>query len=114
MHRRLDRTEETLGGRHTRSSNREVAMKRTETPRRIWYLGAYWRFADELDRSEARMIYKDARAHNYYKNSYGRPAVNGPIDIRRIWRWLRVPSGSATHETDAGIRLYFDEDLLVR
>jgi 4-hydroxyacetophenone monooxygenase len=74
---------------------------------------AYWRFAGELDRSEARMIYKDPRAHNYYTNSFGRSAVNGPIDIRRMWRWLVDPSGPAPRETDAGMRPYFGEDLVV-
>jgi 4-hydroxyacetophenone monooxygenase len=75
---------------------------------------AYWRFAEELDRSEAKMIYKDPRAHNYYTNSHGRSAVNGPVDIRRMWRWLRDPAGPAPRETDAGMRPYFGEDLVVR
>jgi 4-hydroxyacetophenone monooxygenase len=75
---------------------------------------AYWRFNDELDRSEATMVYKDRRANNYYQNSSGRSAVNGPLDIRRMWRWLRDPSGLPPSETDAGIRPYFGGDLVVR
>jgi 4-hydroxyacetophenone monooxygenase len=77
-------------------------------------IDAYSRFNDELDRSEARMIYKDSRANNYYKNSFGRSAVNGPIDIRRMWHWLRDPSAPPPHETAPGIRPYFGEDLVVR
>ena len=39
------------------------------------------------------MIYKDPRAHNYYKNESGRSAANCPIDVRKIWTWLRDPAG---------------------
>ena len=47
-------------------------------------LDAYWRYNDEVDRAEALMVYKDPRAHNYYKNDSGRSAANNPIDIRKI------------------------------
>ena len=72
----------------------------------------YWRFADILDESEAKMIYMDPRAHNYYQN-HGRSAVNGPIDMRRMWRWLNDPAGQGAAESDAGLRPYFGEDLVV-
>jgi 4-hydroxyacetophenone monooxygenase len=74
---------------------------------------AYWRFNDELDREEKFMIYMDPRATNYYQNGHGRSCVNGPIDFRRMWRWLRDPAGVPPQETDAGLRPYFGEDLLV-
>ena len=72
----------------------------------------YWRFAGILDEAEATMIYMDPRAHNYYQN-HGRSAVNGPIDMRRMWRWLNDPAGQGAAESDAGLRPYFGEDLVV-
>jgi 4-hydroxyacetophenone monooxygenase len=72
----------------------------------------YWRFAGILDESEAKMIYMDPRAHNYYQN-HGRSAVNGPLDIRRMWRWLNDPAGPGPAESDAGLRPYFGEDLVI-
>jgi 4-hydroxyacetophenone monooxygenase len=78
---------------------------------------AYWRFNEELDREERLMLYMDPRANSYYQNEYQnehrRSCVNGPIDYRRMWRWLRDPAGVAPLETDAGLRPYFDEDLVV-
>jgi 4-hydroxyacetophenone monooxygenase len=74
---------------------------------------AYWRYNDELDRHERRMIYMDPRVKNYYRNDYGRSAVNSPIDFRRMWNWLRDPRRPAPKETDAGLKPYFGEDLLV-
>lgn len=75
---------------------------------------AYQRFADELDKDDAKMIYRDPRVSNYYRNEHGRSAVNGPIDIRRMWRWLNDPAGAAPLEPDAGIAPHFGADLLVR
>jgi 4-hydroxyacetophenone monooxygenase len=72
----------------------------------------YWRFASILGEVEARMIYMDPRANNYYQHD-GRSCVNGPIDIRRMWRWLNDPAGPAPAESDAGLRPYFGEDLVV-
>jgi 4-hydroxyacetophenone monooxygenase len=72
---------------------------------------AYVRFNEELDREERMMIYMDPRAHNYYQSGFGRSCVNGPIDFRRMWRWLRDPAGAAPKETDAGLRPFFGEDL---
>ena len=73
---------------------------------------AYWRFASILDESESRMVYMDHRADNYYQHG-GRSCVNNPVDIRRLWRWLHDPAGSPTAETDAGLRPYFGEDLVI-
>jgi 4-hydroxyacetophenone monooxygenase len=75
---------------------------------------AYWRFAQELDRVEKLMIYRDPRVSNYYKNEHGRSAVNGPIDIRRMWRWLNAPASPPPIEPDAGIVPHFGEDLVVK
>ena len=72
----------------------------------------YWRFAGILDEVERKMIYMDPRANNYYQNQ-GRSCVNGPIDIRRMWRWLNDPAGTPPATSDQGLRPYFGEDLLV-
>jgi len=72
----------------------------------------YWRFAGILDAVERKMVYMDPRASNYYQN-HGRSCVNGPIDIRRMWKWLNNPAGTPPSETDAGLRPYFGEDLVV-
>ena len=72
----------------------------------------YWRFAAILDEMERKMIYMDPRANNYYQK-HGRSCVNGPLDIRRMWRWLNNPAGKPPAESDAGLRPYFDEDLVV-
>jgi len=74
---------------------------------------AYWRFNDELDREEKRMIYMDPRVKNYYRNDHGRSAVNGPVDFRRMWNWLLDPTRTAPNMTDAGLRPYFGGDLVV-
>lgn len=76
-------------------------------------LDAYWRYNEELDRVESRMIYKDPRAFNYYTNEHGRSCVNGPVDIRRMWNWLRDPAGPPQPETDAGLQPWFGGDLVV-
>lgn len=73
---------------------------------------AYWCFNDELDREEKSMIYMDPRAHNYYQQD-GRSCVNGPIDFRRMWAWLRNPAAPPPAEIDAGVKPYFGEDLIV-
>ena len=85
-------------------------------------LDAYWRYNDEVDRAEALMVYKDPRAHNYYKNDSGRSAANNPIDIRKIWTWLRNPLDGRVKGEQSGdpeaiasrvVRPYFREDLVV-
>jgi len=82
---------------------------------------AYWRYNDELDRYEAMMIYKDQRANNYYQNESGRSPCNCPIDVRKIWTWLRNPAagqvegrtGDAEAIANPFVRPYFGEDLVV-
>jgi 4-hydroxyacetophenone monooxygenase len=75
---------------------------------------AYWRFNAELDREESLMLYSDPRVSNYYRNEYGRSAVNCPVDFRRMWRWLRDPTGPVPARTDAGLKPCFGGDLVVR
>ncbi len=72
----------------------------------------FWQFASILDDEEKLKIYMDPRANNYYQHN-GRSAVNGPIDIRRMWRWMNDPAGNPPSETDKGLRPYFGEDLIV-
>jgi 4-hydroxyacetophenone monooxygenase len=72
----------------------------------------YWRFAAILDEMERKMFYMDRRANNYYQH-HGRSCVNGPLDIRRMWRWLNNPAGTPPAESDAGLRPYFGEDLVI-
>ncbi len=84
-------------------------------------LDAYWRYNGEVDRAEALMIYKDPRAHNYYKNESGRSAANCPIDVRKIWTWLRNPAGGRADRgqpgdaeaIDSPVKPYFGEDLVM-
>jgi 4-hydroxyacetophenone monooxygenase len=85
-------------------------------------LDAYWRYNDEVDRAEALMMYKDPRANNYYKNDSGRSAANNPIDIRKIWTWLRNPLDGRVNGEQSGdpeaiaslvVRPHFREDLVV-
>jgi cation diffusion facilitator CzcD-associated flavoprotein CzcO len=85
-------------------------------------LDAYWRYNTEVDRAEALMVYKDPRARNYYKNEKGRSAANNPIDIRKIWTWLRNPLDGPAGSRKSGdpeaiaspvVRPYFREDLVV-
>ena len=72
------------------------------------------RFNEELDREEKLMLYMDPRANNYYRNAeFNRSCVNGPIDYRRMWKWLRDPRRPAPNETDAGLKPYFGGDLVV-
>jgi 4-hydroxyacetophenone monooxygenase len=55
---------------------------------------AYDKFNAELDRREATKVYADYRVTNYYKNDYGRSAVNCPFDVRLLWDWWREPTAS--------------------
>lgn len=73
---------------------------------------AYWRFADILDESEKGMVYLDKRANSYYQNG-NRSAVNGPVDIRRMWRWLNNPAGNPPEGADPALQPNFGKDLVV-
>lgn len=78
---------------------------------------AYWRFNDELDRCEAEFLYSDPRAVSYYRNASGRSATNGPIDVRRMWRWCRDPEGKRPELRDPAadpINPVFGQDLELR
>ncbi|TVV75750.1 flavin-containing monooxygenase [Sphingomonas solaris] len=74
---------------------------------------AYWRFARILDAEDSKMVYMDPRATNYYRNEQGRSSVNGPIDIRRMYRWLHDPAGNDAGPRDDGLSPRFGEDLIV-
>jgi 4-hydroxyacetophenone monooxygenase len=52
---------------------------------------AYWRYNDLLDQEEARKLYSDPRANNYFRNAHGRSATNSPFTCPTMWRWLRDP-----------------------
>jgi len=73
---------------------------------------AYWKFADILDESEQGMVYLDKRANSYYQNG-NRSSVNGPVDYRRMWRWLNNPAGEPPAHTDQGLAPTFGKDLVV-
>lgn len=84
---------------------------------------AYRRFGEEVDRWEAFKIYQAAGVRTYFQGRYTRSPVNGPIDMRKIWAWLRSPveprpdapppfQGGPVQE-DAGLRPYFGGDLIV-
>jgi 4-hydroxyacetophenone monooxygenase len=80
---------------------------------------AYQRYNTELDAREATKIYKDPRAHNYFQNEFGRSATNCPIDVRRLWHWLRDPTGNAqvgapASDDGADVRPLFGADLTTR
>ncbi|HXC39891.1 MAG TPA: hypothetical protein VN667_13210, partial [Burkholderiales bacterium] len=64
------------------------------------------------DREDSLMIYRDPRVSNYYTNEHGRSCVNGPIDIRRMWHWLRDPAGPPQRDLDAGLQPWFGGDLM--
>jgi 4-hydroxyacetophenone monooxygenase len=75
---------------------------------------AYWRYNRELDAAEATKPYKDPRVKTYYTNEFGRSPTNSPIDVRRMWAWLRSPTGPrAGVQAPPEIRPYFGEDLVV-
>jgi 4-hydroxyacetophenone monooxygenase len=73
---------------------------------------AYWKFADILDESEKGMVYLDKRANSYYQNG-NRSSVNGPVDYRRMWRWLNNPAGDPPANTDPALAPTFGMDLVV-
>jgi 4-hydroxyacetophenone monooxygenase len=53
---------------------------------------AYWRYGHLVDERNARKVWSDPRANNYYSaNSHGRSAVMCPFDPGEMWRFLRHP-----------------------
>lgn len=76
---------------------------------------AYWRYNAEVDEAEKKMLYSDPRAVSYYRNEHGRCSTNNPIDIRRLWRWLRDPAGHKPelHTEEDAIEPVFGRDLKV-
>ena len=53
---------------------------------------AYWRYNHLLDERNARKVWSDPRAHNYYWTEFGRSAVMCPFYPWEIWHFLRHPS----------------------
>jgi 4-hydroxyacetophenone monooxygenase len=53
---------------------------------------AYWRYNHLLDDRNARKVWSDPRAHNYYWTEFGRSAVMCPFYPWEIWHFLRHPS----------------------
>ena len=57
----------------------------------------------------------------YYHNESGRSACNWPIDVRKIWTWLRNPAdgradgrpGDPEAIANPVVRPYFGEDLVM-
>jgi 4-hydroxyacetophenone monooxygenase len=84
---------------------------------------AYARFAEVNDRAQSRKAYMDARSNTYMKNRHGRSPSNAAIDVRRMWGWLRSPTGprpgapevysAGDDESASELRPYFGEDLTV-
>ncbi len=78
---------------------------------------AYDRYNVELDRRIAGKVYDDPRINNYYRNSFGRSAVNNPFDVRLLWNWLRDPAGADGRTSDREgadlLRPFVGEDLRV-
>ena len=52
---------------------------------------AYRRYNQVVDEGNARKVWSDPRAHNYYWTEYGRSAVMCPFRPSEIWRMLRHP-----------------------
>jgi 4-hydroxyacetophenone monooxygenase len=84
---------------------------------------AYDRFAEINDREQIHKTYMDPRANTYMKNGHGRSPTNAAIDVRRMWGWLRSPTGPRPDDPgvypapdgtpERELRPYFGEDLEV-
>lgn len=55
-------------------------------------LDGYWRYNAEVDKWESHKIYTDRRAHNYYKNKFGRSSAMRPFVPSELWTWLKDPN----------------------
>jgi 4-hydroxyacetophenone monooxygenase len=53
---------------------------------------AYWRYNHLVDERNARKVWSDPRAHNYYWTEFGRSAVMCPFYPWEIWHFLRHPA----------------------
>jgi 4-hydroxyacetophenone monooxygenase len=53
--------------------------------------GAYREYNELLDEWEARKIYSDKRASNYFRGQYGRSPTNCGIPGGEMWRLLQAP-----------------------
>jgi 4-hydroxyacetophenone monooxygenase len=53
---------------------------------------AYDRFNEEVDARNARKVWSDPRAHNYYWTEHGRSAVMCPFNSPEIFHLLRHPA----------------------
>jgi cation diffusion facilitator CzcD-associated flavoprotein CzcO len=81
---------------------------------------AYCRYNDEVDKAEVTRIYAHAGVKNYYTNEHGRSAANCPFDARKMWEWLRDPTGRYAENApgdsmnaDSRVRPYFGQDLII-
>ncbi len=81
---------------------------------------AYDRYNSELDEAEANKIYVGAEVKNYFTNEHGRSAANCPFDVRKMWEWLRDPTGKhaenapgISNNAGSEVRPYFGHDLVV-
>jgi 4-hydroxyacetophenone monooxygenase len=52
---------------------------------------AYWRYNELVDERNARKVWSDPRANNYYWTSHGRSAVMCPFYPWEVWHLLRHP-----------------------
>jgi 4-hydroxyacetophenone monooxygenase len=53
---------------------------------------AYWEYNRLVDERNARKVWSDPRAHNYYWTDFGRSAVMCPFYPWEVWHLLRHPS----------------------
>ena len=81
---------------------------------------AYLQYNEELDEAESQRMYAGGEAKNYYTNEFGRSAANCPFDARKMWEWLRDPTGEyvknapgVSMNSDSKVRPYFGEDLII-
>ena len=49
------------------------------------------RYNRRLDEENARKVWSDPRANNYYWSKYGRSVVQNPLSGPEMWRYLRKP-----------------------
>jgi 4-hydroxyacetophenone monooxygenase len=85
---------------------------------------AYKRYNAALDKAASTKVYLDPRAHNYFRNEFGRSATNGAFDARLLWEWLRDPHSPERRTNPVSdeveimrlrniISPYFGEDLIL-